>query len=468
MIRSTSALRFCVAILATLTALAASAASAFAAPVRYIENGDQIRVRVNPANNITGAITMAALVNPEGSGEHVYISLLNEAGSPTGYKLRETTGGHLKLSNGFGGAEDPSPVADTGWQLLAVTKASGSAKPRFHIYSYTTKTWVHRNASEEMPNGGSVTGGRIRLAGSGSEEYAAAALYSRVLSDEEVEDLTTSYEEWLELEPTGMWLLNQPDVTKPVLDETGGGANEIFGETFGTEVHPNTSLPTDDPDGTLFRGDFYRGINIEWEEEQLNGSNAGLSIEELIPPLPFENYFGRFSLSTEDIRSEMAGGLHLFEGEDVYIRFLIRLSSEFPVEESPTVWGELVWQLHQSGGEGSPPLALHIRDTGGGRYALEDTKGTVWWLGPEIDFNTWHEFVIRVKHSSKSEVGFAEVWMDGIQQKMSNEANRLYGATMLNSYNYPKAGYYRDDDMVGTGELDVAGYRIAKNLSDLP
>jgi Polysaccharide lyase len=458
----------CTAFLVALTAFGVFSTPAFSAPVRYLESGDQIKVRVNPANNITEAITMAALVNPEGLGEHVYVSLLNEAGSPTGYKLRENTEGHLKLSNGFGGAEDPKSVSDTGWQLLAVTKAAGSAKPRFHIYSYTTKTWVHRSASEAMPNGGSVTGGRIRLGGSGSEEYAAAALYSRVLSDEEVESLTTSYEEWLELEPTGMWLLNQPDVTKPVLDETGGGANEIFGETFGTEVHANASLPGDDPDGTIFRGDFYRGVNLEWEEEQLTGSTAEFSIEELIPPLPFENYFGRFSLSSEDIRSEMAGGLHLFEGEDVYIRFLARLGSGFPVEESPTVWGELIWQLHQSGGEGSPPLALHIRDTGGGRYALENTGGAVWWLGPEIDFETWHEFVIRVNNSAKSEVGFIEVWMDGVQQKMSNGLNRLYGATMLNSYNYPKAGYYRDDDMVGTGVLDVAGYRIAKNLSDLP
>ncbi|HYH49238.1 MAG TPA: heparin lyase I family protein [Acidimicrobiia bacterium] len=423
---------------------------------------------MNPANNITGAITMVALVNPEGSGQHYYMTMLNEAGSSVGYKFFENSEGRLKLSNGFGGAEDSKAIPDNGWQLIAVTKGLGEVKPRFHIYSYTSKTWVHRTGTEAVPNGGSVSGGKIRLGGLGKEEYAAAALYSRVLSDSEVEDLTTSFEEWLELEPTGMWLLNQPDVTKPVLDETGGGANEIFGETFGTEVHQSSTPPSDDPDSSIFRGDFYRGVNIEWEEEQLSGESAKLSIEELFPPLPFENYFGRFSLSSGDIRSEVSSGLHLFEGEDVYFRFLLRLSKGFPVEESPSVWGELIWQLHQDGGSGSPPLALHIRDTGAGRYALEDTNGTVWWLGPEIDSETWHEFEIRVKHSQNSEIGFVEVWMDGIKQKMSNGLTRRYGKTMLDEYNYPKTGYYRDDDMVGSGSVDIAGYRIAKNPSDLP
>lgn len=437
-------------------------------PVRYIGKSDQIRLPVNAANNITGAITMVALVNPEGTGEHYYITLLNEAGSPTGYKFFENNEGHLKLSNGFGGDEDPQPVPDSGWQLVAVTKGAGEVKPRFHIYSYTSKKWTHRNAAEEVPNGGNVSGGKIRLGGLGEEEYAAAALYSRALSDGEVEGLLPDFADWLEREPTGMWILNQPDVTKPVLDETGGGADEILEETFGTEVHQASAPPSDDPDGTIFRGDLQRGMNHEWEEEQLTGATAALSIKELSPPLSPEKYFGRFSLSSGDSRSELASGLHLFEGEDVYIRFLVRLSKEFPVEESVSVWGERIWALHQDEVEGSPPLGLHIRDSGAGQYALEDSEGTAWWLGPEIDAETWHEFVVRVNHSQKSEVGFAEVWMDGVQQKMSNGLNRRYGATMLDEYNYPKTGYYRDDEIAGTGVVDIAGYRIAKSLADLP
>jgi hypothetical protein len=39
---------------------------------------------------------------------------------------------------------------------------------------------------------------------------------------------------------------------------------------------------------------------------------------------------------------------------------------------------------------------------------------------------------------------------------------------MLDEYNYPKTGYYRDNEIAGTGTVDIAGYRIAKNLSDLP
>jgi hypothetical protein len=443
------------------------AASASADPVRYFDDGDEIRVRVNPENDITGAITMVALVNAD-LELHYYITLLNEKGSPVGYKFQQTEEGRLSLTNGEGGTSDSSLLAEGEWQLLAVSKAAGEAKPRFHVYSYATETWAHRDGAEAMPNGLSVTNGRIRFGGPGSKEYAAAALYPRALSDGEVEDLAVSYEDWLELDPTGMWIFNQPDLSKPVLDETGGGANEILEETSGTEVHQDFSLPGGDPDGTLFRGDFYRGVNLEWAEEQQVGATALFAIEELSPPLPFENYFGRYSLSTGDIRSEMRSALHLYSGEDVYVRFLARLSKGFPVEESPTVWGELIWQLHDGGTNGSPPLALAIHDVGLGRYALEDANGTVWWQGPEIDYETWHEFIVRVNHSEDAETGFAEVWMDGVQQKMIGGSNRYYGPTLVDEFNYPKSGYYRDDDMVGSGSVDIAGYRIAKNLSDLP
>ncbi len=411
---------------------------------------------------------MVALVNPDNLGSHYYITLLNAEGSPTGYKFLQTEEDRLTLTNGEGWAEDSTTLPEDDWQLLAVTKASGSAKPRFHIYSYAEGTWKHRNSPESMPNAASVTGGKIRFGGPGSKEYAAAALFSRVLSDAEIEQLDDSYEDWLVLDPTGMWIFNQPDLSKPVVEELGGGANEIVGDTSGTEVRESSTPPSEDPEGMIFRGDVYRGVNLEWAEEQLVGGSASLSIEELVPPLPFEAFFGRHTLSTGDVRSEWSSGMHIYEGEDVYIRFLARLSKGFPVEESPTVWGELIWQLHQAGTEASPPMALGIRDIGAGRYALEDTNGTVWWSGPEIDFEKWHEFVIRVNHSQEAGVGFAEVWMDDVPQKMSNGLFRRYGATMLDEFNYPKAGYYRDEDLLGTGSVDIAGYRIATNLSDLP
>lgn len=456
-------------LLLSCLALAICASPASADPVRYFDEGDTVRVRVNPENNITGAITMVALVNPDGLGEQFFISLLNSGGSPAGYKfIQDEEEDRLVLTNGEGWAEDSAAMVKDAWQLVVVTKASGTVKPRFHVYSYANKTWKHRDATGTLPNSPSVSGGKIRFSGSSGQEYAAAALYPQVLSDAEVEELAGTYQDWLELDPSGMWIFNQPDLSKPVLDELGGGANEIYGDTSGTEVRANATLPGGDPNGIIFRGDFYRGENLEWPEEQLVGSTAAFSINELSPPLPYENYFTRHTLSTGDTRSELRSGVELFSGEDVYVRFQVRLSKEFPVEESPTVWGELIWQLHQEGTSASPPLALGIRDVGKGKYVLEDTNGTVWWSGPEIDYETWHEFVIRVNHSQNPLVGFAEVWMDGVQQKMTGSVNRYYGATLLDDFNYPKAGYYRDNDMTGTGSLDLAGYRIAKSLSDLP
>jgi hypothetical protein len=451
-----------------LLAIAVSASAALAIPVRGFGTSDHVKVRVNPENNITGAITMVALVRSTGTESQYYISLLNSEGVPAGYKFVQTTGHKLELTNSEGSAIDSVALTQSEWQLIAVTKPAGKEKPRFHVYGYSTKKWAHRTASGSMPNGASVSEGRIRFGGNGSMEYAAAALYPRALSDKELESMTSSYSEWLGHEPSGMWIFNQPDLTKPLLDETGGGANEVFafGETFGTEVASSSTPPNEDPNGTVFRGDFYRGKNLEWSEIQKVGSTASFSINELSPPLPSEDHFTRSTLSYGDERAEAAAGLHMFAGEDDYYQFYARLGKSFPVEAAKF---SLIWQLHQSGIESSPPLAMYIRPNGGkGRYSLEDTKSTVWWEGPEIDAETWHKFVIRVNGSTSSKTGFAEVWMDGVQQKMANGLNRYNGATMLDEYNYPKMGYYRDNEIKGTGTVDIAGYRIAKNLSDLP
>src|SRR4029077_20447348 len=222
-----------------------------------------------------------------------YISLLNSAGEPAGYKFMQTSGHKLELTNSEGSAVDSVTLTQNEWQLLAVTKASGKVKPTFHVYGFGTKKWAHRTASTLMPDGASVTGGRIRFAADGSVDFGAAALYNKVLSNAELESMATSYWEMLGHEPTGMWVFNQPDVNKPLLDETGGGANQVwaFGELLGSEVTTSSVPPNEDPNGTIFRGDFYRAENLEWNEIQEVGETASFTINELSPTLPEEDHF---------------------------------------------------------------------------------------------------------------------------------------------------------------------------------
>jgi DNA-binding beta-propeller fold protein YncE len=397
------------------------------------------------------------------------VGLHNSGGSASGYGFLIGTGNVLGLSNGVGTAySQSSPLVNNEWQLAVVTKAAGTAIPRFHVYRFGSQTWTHKDGTGTLGNAGSVAGGTVRFGARQNTAYydgalGAAALYPRTLSDSDVERLTYDYFEWLGLEPGGMWIFNQADITHPVIDETGREANELAEDNESTEVIAESPL-SGDPNDTIFSGDFSFGELSPWWEEQEVGLGAEASIADESPP-PGERFYGHFKLDGGDIRAEVYSGLRLYEGSDLYFRFLARLDGEFPAEEDEETWGELIWQLHQSESTESPPIALHINGSNPGYFALREGSGKVWWHGPEIDYDVWHEFVIRVNHSQNSAVGFVELWLDGEPQTMTNGEPRYYGKTLLDEFNYPKVGYYRDDGMTSTGEVDIAGYRISRGTT---
>jgi DNA-binding beta-propeller fold protein YncE len=440
-------------------------------PVRSFDgSNDQLRVRVTPASNIIGAVTVAALIRPDSvTEEDELVGLHTAGGSASGYGFLIGTGNVLGLSNGVeAGYSQSSPLVDNEWQLVVVTKASGAAVPRFHVYRFGTQSWTHKDGTKAVANASSVSAGTVRFATRQNSAYydgdlAAAALYAYRLSDAEVERLAYDYYEWLGLEPGSAWIFNQADLTHPVLDETERGANELVDDTVDTEVITGQSPLSADPDDAIFLGNFSSGDLSPWWEEQEEGPGAMATIASGSLP-PGERFYGHFALSGGDIRAEVASGCRLYEGSDVYVRFLARLGNEFPAEESESVWGSLIWQLHQHGSVESPPIALHVNGAEPGYFALREGSGKLWWHGPEIDEGVWHEFIIRVNHSQNSTVGFAELWFDGQQQTMTNGELRYYGKTLLDEYNYPKAGYYRDDDTTDSGEVDIAGYRISRSF----
>jgi hypothetical protein len=418
-------------------------------------------------------MTMVVLMKPDSYTAQDIMSLHTSGGKGTGYELYQDGGKHLALGVDPASTFGSDPINLSEWQLFAVSKAAGTATPRFHNYGYSSATWDHRNGSGTIGNGASVSGGTVRFGAWENSfyaegEYAAAALFSRSLSDAEVEALAGSYEKWLKLDPAGMWIFNQRDLTKPVLDETGGGADEYIWGGNGTEVHQNLPMPTGDPDETIFRGDLIRNNYEEWVELQKVGATSAFSIGNSSPP-PGESYYARSELKKGDERAELRSALNLFEGEDVYVRFWARLQSGFPLEEAPPVWGQLIWQDHESG-IGTPQVALHVtgNGAGNGKFALRDHKDELWWQGPSIDTGKWHEFIIRVNHSQDSGEGFVEAWMDGVHQTMASGSKRKYGATMDDEYNYLKTGYYRDYRMNGTGSVDIAGFRVSRSMGDLP
>jgi hypothetical protein len=446
-----------------------------AEPVRtFSDEAEQIRVRVSAAANVTGAVSIAALIRPHDLDDHSLFELRTSAERQAGYELWHSENGQLVLWNGRDNAwGTPDPLVANRWRLAVVTKAGGTATPRFHVYDFATDDWEHDDASNAIGDGGSVPGGVIRIGSwnSGHEfagDYAAAGLWASALTDEQVERLAGSYEAWLALEPAGMWIFNQPELDRPVLDETGGGADEIT-HSDETDLLPNASPLSGDPDGTIFRGDFHTNDTSQWWEEQEVGEGASVGVASSSPAPPAgETHYGRFELQGGDERAEVYHGMELTEGEDLSFRFLARFGAGFPIEEDQWM---LFWQLHQQEGERSPPLALSIQEPNQpdpGAFSLDETEGGLWWEGPDMEEDRWYEFVVRVRHSTRPEVGFVELWLDGVQQRFFNNEFRLYGATLLDEFNYPKAGYYREDDTVGTGVVRIAGYRISKDLEDLP
>jgi hypothetical protein len=459
--------------LAAFVVLAASLvmvpAAGAADPVRNFDGvDDQVQVRATAATNVTGAVTMVALVRPDVIGERDLLSLHNSAGAGTGYDLSLAPSGAVMMLNGTAWRTSSTGlVAASQWALVAVTKASGTATPRFHVYRYDLASWTHENAGSTLGNGGSAAGGTVRLGAweDGYEydgRYAAAALYPTALSDMAIETLDDSYANWLTASPAGMWIFNQVHVSHPVLDETGGGADEV--DAPSPSVVANASPISGDPDTTIFRGDFSTGDLSQWWEDQEVGATASVSVGSSSPSPPAgETHYGRYSLQAGDERAEVYHGMELAEGEDVYVRFLARLSAGFPAETG--VWGQLIWQLHQEGG-GSPPVAMYI-DGNPAVISLTSDVAT-YWEGGAIDEEEWHEYIIRVKHSDNDAIGFVELWVDDVKQTLVNSQDRMYGETLVDAFNYPKSGYYRDDDMVGSGEVQIAGYRIARDKNDLP
>lgn len=146
-----------------------------------------------------------------------------------------------------------------GWVILAATKASGTATPRYHKYTFSTGVWVHENGDGTVDNGPTAAStARIRLgsyeAGTGGFEgdMAAAGLWRRVLTDAEIERLAISLLTWVDSAPTAMWVLDQAATGSAVNDWTGGGAQQAA--ISGTAVATGASPPLAYTPGVILEG----------------------------------------------------------------------------------------------------------------------------------------------------------------------------------------------------------------------
>lgn len=201
----------------------------------------------NAATAANGAWTIAVITKP--MALNTFRVVVAVGNGITDLALWTTSSGGVQaVVNGFD-APIALPLVENEWFLIAITKTSGVATPRGHAYRYSTGTWTHLDSANTLEGkAGSVS--LIELGRTNNDWFyvgyiAVAGVWTTALSDTQIETLETDLQAWLDTGAVAVWPLNQESVATPVVDITGGGANQTA--QSGTAV-----VLGDDPPGFNF------------------------------------------------------------------------------------------------------------------------------------------------------------------------------------------------------------------------
>jgi Ricin-type beta-trefoil lectin domain-like len=132
-----------------------------------------------------------------------------------------------------------------------------------------------------------------------------------------------------------------------------------------------------------------------------------------------------------------------------------------------------LWQMHGYGvsGQGAP-LVLRCINGDGNLYMQNNANGVNvdFWHMP-FKLNTWQGFVVHVMLSTNHNVGYVELWVNGVKQTFIDGSQKWFGPTWDNvdgvwqdSYNLLKWGVYRSGAMDGKGS--ATAYMSAAKVGD--
>jgi hypothetical protein len=210
----------------------------------------------------------------------------------------------------------------------------------------------------------------------------------------------------------------------------------------------------------LFRGSFDSGFK-GWYVQSLStratlfGSGAFQGSQ----AARFEVRAGDVEPDTGSQRSEVSGPTFA-EGQDLYIRDAIRV----PAANTYNAPWQIIQQLHEEDWGGSPGMAVLLDNKHALKLGAGDGSPT-FWQGPTLQTDRWYDLVYRVKLSQDPSVGFVEVWLDGIEQKLANGQTRIYGQTMQAAETYLKAGIYRSKSSSGTSIVEHDAIAVGTSLA---
>ena len=201
-------------------------------PVRSFADSGVVRTAVGSCN-VSDPFTWVALVRPEEVTEWL-IARQNESHEGafgwTSFGVEANNPGlYLFPEGGVEGGFNPPRKQ---WVLLVGVKPDLKTKSTYYVYDFVKKEWIVKESkntwnskAEGVP--AEIQFGRYNAGEQFQGRYAAAAIFNKALTEEQVKSLISgSIEDWLSLTPVGHWMFNQTSVEEEVKDNTGNGANQ--------------------------------------------------------------------------------------------------------------------------------------------------------------------------------------------------------------------------------------------------
>lgn len=227
------------------------------------------------------------------------------------------------------------------------------------------------------------------------------------------------------------------------------------------KLAPVLLLPALASASTLWKGDFETGDLSQWTRAQSVAADRLQIVSDVTregrSALKVTVRQGDNPISASGNRNEVVYLTEEAQGSEYYYKWSTLFPSNYPISNT---W-QLFAQWHQEGCCGSPPLEfyvigeeMHLRAGG--------SDGKIIWTGPLVR-GQWNDFVMHVKWSSDSRVGFVELYRNG-----TLVAPKTYAATQFGGErNYLKLGLYRDSHISQVGVVYHDGFAMGTTLEDV-
>jgi hypothetical protein len=216
-----------------------------------------------------------------------------------------------------------------------------------------------------------------------------------------------------------------------------------------------------------------------WDQEWASESCADSSrVQEVSSPVAQGNQAYKLTVQDGDNsygeRCELGQGnpgrtgFPLFhDGDERWISFQVYLPDSYPIE-TPN-WN-VMFQIHQQGDGGCPPISLNVEDgqfklynSATPQYVLNTTEK---WHAP-AQRNRWAKFTMHIKNSTDDNTGFVELFgdLDGQGQKLLMPKTYMHTMTIGSDgapmTNHARIGIYRNPKIQGTASIYFDGFTIA-------